>query len=163
MKAEVVGADKANEILDRALKLRNPEKWATRRKNLRKRGTTSESIYVEKFDGKTLNGLAMLGLTDLNREFSFARYALYLEEMAAGRWYDSADPIVITEDGYIVNGQHRLVAASRVEWEGDEIPQFVVVSGVNKKAALLMDEAARSKDDRRHIALRFADVVSKAA
>jgi len=35
-------------------------------------------------------------------------------------------------------------------------PQFVVVWGVDKRAAILMDEARRTTTDRRDIAMRFA-------
>jgi hypothetical protein len=101
--------------------------------------------------------IEMLGLSDLNRPISRARTDLYAEEMEAGRWYFTPDPIVITDEGYVVNGQHRLAAADAVDWsEAGEVPQFLVVWGVDKKTALLMDEAKRSADDRRHIALSYA-------
>ena len=39
--------------------------------------------------------------------------------------------------GYVVNGQHRLVAAEAVNWSKvDEIPHSLVVWGVEKKTAL---------------------------
>jgi hypothetical protein len=110
-------------------------------------------------NGKTLDRKPMetLGLSKLNRPISYARTDLYREEMQAGRWYFTPDPIVITEEGHVVNGQHRLGAADAVEWrEVREIPQFLVVWGVNKKTALLMDEAKRSTNDRRHIAWSYA-------
>jgi hypothetical protein len=63
-----------------------------------------------------------------------------------------------SEEGYILNGQHRLIAASQVGWpkEGHELTELPVVWGVDKRTALLMDEATRSTKDRRHIALGFA-------
>jgi hypothetical protein len=102
-----------------------------------------------------------LGLTALNRPYSEARAELYAEEMVAGRWYTSADPIVISENGYVINGQHRLAAASMVVWEkGDEFPLFLVVWGVDEKTALLMDEAKRNTTDRRAIALGYATALT---
>ena len=96
-------------------------------------------------------------MAELNRPISRGRRKLYQEEMQAGRWHFTPDPVVITADGHVVNGQHRLDAASGVEWSRvEQIPSFVVVWGVDKKAALLMDEAKRSTDDRRAIALAFA-------
>jgi hypothetical protein len=156
IKVELVSADKAGEILERALKIRNPELWQTRRKNRARQRAKARR------QGKPLSPafrypIKMLGLSDLNRPISRARTDLYAEEMEAGRWYFTPDPIVITDGGYVVNGQHRLAAADAVDWsEAEDVPQFVVVWGVDKKTALLMDEAKRSADDRRHIALSYA-------
>jgi hypothetical protein len=170
IKIELVSADKAPELLERILKIRDPELWATRKKNrakarakARRQGTpvsSSSSWPVSKhFE---YNPLERLGLTVINRKLSYARLALYEEEMAAGRWRFSPDPIVITDEGYLVNGQHRLLAASQIEWNGDA-PRFLVVWGVDKKTALLMDEAQRSGRDRRDIAINYAEVAASAA
>jgi hypothetical protein len=156
IKAELVSADKAGEILERALRIRNPELWQTRRKNAAKQKAKARR------QGKPLPPvlrypIEMLGLSDLNRPISLARTDLYADEMEAGRWYFTPDPIVITDEGYVVNGQHRLGAADAVDWsQSADVPQFLVVWGVDKKTALLMDEAKRSADDRRHIALSYA-------
>jgi hypothetical protein len=97
------------------------------------------------------------GLTALNRSLNYSRVELYAATMVAGDWYDSPDPVVISKEGLILNGQHRLAAAAQVEWEeGDRIPQIVVVWDADKEAALLMDEAKRSANDRRDIALKYA-------
>jgi hypothetical protein len=172
IKVELVSADKAGEILERALKIRNPELWQTRRKNAakqkakaRRQGKPLPPISRWAPSKATIgNGrwvehkpMEMLGLSNLNRPISFARTELYAQEMEAGRWYFTPDPIVITDEGYVVNGQHRLGAADAVDWsQAGEVPQFLVVWGVDKKTALLMDEAKRSADDRRHIALSYA-------
>jgi hypothetical protein len=171
IKVELVGADKADDILEQALKIRDPELWQTRRKNAakarakaRKQGTPVHRVGWMPFKLNMGNGrvldrkpMEMLGLSDLNRPISDARTDLYREEMQAERWYFTPDPIVITEEGYVINGQHRLGAADAVDWsEVGEIPQFLVVWGVDKKTALLMDEAKRSTNDRRHIAWSYA-------
>jgi hypothetical protein len=99
-----------------------------------------------------------LGMTELNRPISPGRCELYQDEMKAGRWYFTPDPIVISEEGYVVNCQHRLQAAAGVDWSTvAQIPRFLVVWGVDKKTALLMDEAKRSTGDRRQIALGYAN------
>ena len=108
------------------------------------------------------NPLERLGLTVINRRLSPARVASYVEEMASGRWVFSPDPIVVSEDGYLVNGQHRLLAAGAIEWKEDA-PQLLVVWGVDRKSALLMDEARRSANDCRHIAVSYAGVIEAAA
>jgi hypothetical protein len=174
IKAELIGADRAGEILERALKLRDPELWQTRRENAAKQRAKARRQgkplpLVSRWAPYKLNigngrpmeskPIEKLGLSDLNRPISVARTDLYAEEMEAGRWYFSPDPIVITDEGHVVNGQHRLGAADAVDWtQTGEAPQFLVVWGVDKKTALLMDEAKRSADDRRHIALSYATV-----
>lgn len=201
LKAEFVGIHEAADIIDRVIRLRDPEGHALalaeanerRLETLRenevktlakveiergKRPTVkeiaairrkmhAESSVIDKLTWRHywLNGksypLTRFGLTGINRELAGARIDLYSEEMVAGRWHFSPDPIVITEEGYIVNGQHRLIAAASVTWEeGDVIPQFLVVWGVDKRTALLMDEAARSTKDRRHIAFGYADALN---
>jgi hypothetical protein len=177
MKLELVPADKAEELLERILRIRNPRLWELRRKQRAQvlRKARKEGRAVKPFEAPgwhyytdkllPMNSFAAAGLTDLNRELSSSRVELYVEEMAAGKWRFSPDPIVVTEDGYLVNGQHRLVAATKFDWKrpGVEIPPFLVVWGVDKKTALLMDEAQRSTNDRRQIALGFAEAVQAAA
>jgi hypothetical protein len=175
LKAELISADKAPELLERILKIRDPHLWATRKESharartkARKQGKEAPAYPPSWAPSKSAdyqyNPLERLGLTAINRTLNQARVALYQEEMVAGRWRFSPDPIVITEDGYLINGQHRLAAATQVVWEeGDLIPQFLVVWGVDKKTALLIDEAQRSASDRRRIAINYADVLENAA
>ncbi len=102
-------------------------------------------------------------LGDLNRDVNDARVAEYETAMNEGKWWFTPDPIVVSTEGAIINGQHRLLAVEHAlmlwqEKKNPEFvpPQFVVVWNVDKKAALLMDEARRTANDRRNIALRFA-------
>jgi hypothetical protein len=164
---ELVGADEAHEVLEKALKLRDPELWEARRKNRakarRKARKTGEQLQRPVWQPLPMlvrgdyEPLRKLGLADLNRPFSKARMELYADEMDGGRWGFNPDPIVISDQGYVLNGQHRLVAATTVIWEeGVEVPEFLVVWGVDKRTALLMDEASRNGNDRRTIALGYA-------
>lgn len=93
----------------------------------------------------------------LNRDLNDARIEAYKADMKRGEWWFTPDPIVVTNEGNIINGQHRLIAAEEaLPWDGVKPPQFVVVYGVEPRAALLMDEARRTANDRRDIAMRFA-------
>ncbi len=92
----------------------------------------------------------------LNREVNDARVREYEAAMKRGEWWFTPDPIVVTDTGDIINGQHRILAAEDLFDSPDKAPQFVVVWGVDKRAALLMDEARRTATDRRDIALRYA-------
>jgi len=97
----------------------------------------------------------------LNRDVVPSRVREYHGAMLRGDWWFTPDPIVVTDEGDIINGQHRLLAALEALPEKDDTdprpaPQFVVVWGVDKRAAILMDESRRSTTDRRDIAMRFA-------
>jgi hypothetical protein len=97
-------------------------------------------------------------LGTLNRDVNDARVAAYRAEMDNGAWWFTPDPVVVADTGDILNGQHRLLAveAALTNDSLKTAPQFVVVWGVDKRAALLMDEARRTATDRRDIALRYA-------
>lgn len=99
-------------------------------------------------------------LGNLNRDINQGRVSAYWTDMEQGKWWFSPDPIVVTDTGDIINGQHRLLAVEGALGKGEitdeTAPTFVVVWGVDKKAAILMDEARRTSTDRRDIALRYA-------
>ena len=169
IKVELVPANKAGEVLEKALKVRDPELWQRRkegRAQAKKKGQEvtppgwrlAEWSADRNFQERLRESAR---LYDLNRDFAKARAEQYANEMAKGRWIFTPDPIVITEEGLIINGQHRLGAAMGVVWEeGDEIPLFLVVWGVDTQTALLMDEANRSTQDRRKIGLAHARLAS---
>jgi hypothetical protein len=125
----------------------------------------------------------------LNRTVVPGRVEAYKWDMWGGCWWFTPDPVVITDEGHIINGQHRLMAAEELVLEDNKekaeaeatiadkkadpadqaearaklnkigartYPQFVVVWGVDKRAAILMDEARRTSTDRRDIAIRYA-------
>src|SRR5262245_19389750 len=45
-----------------------------------------------------------------NRPISKARVRLMIEDMRAGRWVDNGEPLILTEDLRVLDGQHRLQA-----------------------------------------------------
>lgn len=65
--------------------------------------------------------------------------------MVAGRWRDLlSDPISITDDGQVINGQHRIAAVERAYEmrEGESLPNdpaFLVIWGVDPSEAQLAD------------------------
>jgi hypothetical protein len=117
-----------------------------------KNGSTSLTL-----DGGDPGPAAYIG--PLNREVNMSRVDDYRVAMMRGEWWFTPDPVVVTNEGDIINGQHRLLAAWKFAADKEPehvVPQFVVVWGVDKRAALLIDEARRTGTDRRDIALRFA-------
>ncbi len=170
MKVEVVRLDGVSKLVERIVKLNDPEFLATVKANGRKKPTPGSTrlgpqAWARVMVGgheKTAYSNARPGkLGSLNRPMNWARVAQYADDMAAGKWWSSPDPIVVSKGGEILNGQHRLTAALGIEYEeGDEVPEVVVVWGVDNKAALLMDEARRTQNDRRSIAMRYAGAVA---
>src|SRR5262245_26525176 len=49
-------------------------------------------------------------LGSLNRDINEGRVAAYGTDMEKGKWWFTPDPIVVTDTGEIINGQHRLLA-----------------------------------------------------
>jgi hypothetical protein len=157
MKVELVPADQAGELFERILKVRNPALAKTRARHrgiAKRKATLAGARYRERPHG---SGAFLVGgqLGQINRELSAARVVEYWDAMQSGLWLSTPDPIAVADDGHVLNGQHRLAAALDVEEWPDAVPVFVVVWGVDKRAALMMDEAKRSATDRRIIGVRL--------
>jgi hypothetical protein len=87
-----------------------------------------------------------------NRPVSPKRVKEYSDAMVRGQWRDNLiDPIAITSNGEVINGQHRLAAMSQVEREPDEKDdpgfQFLVLFGVPADQVTLSDLSRRSARD----------------
>jgi hypothetical protein len=114
----------------------------------------------ERFMGSAMhasqNGL--LANAEYNRDIRPGRVDEYQREMANGRWRDLlSDPISVTEDGHVLNGQHRIAAASRVDWnKAGNDPAFLVIWNVKAQEALLADGSRRTPRDEKTIATKLA-------
>jgi hypothetical protein len=99
----------------------------------------------------------VLANAQFNRDIRPDLAEKYMEEMQAGQWHDLlSDPITITDDGQVINGQHRLAAACAVDWsEVENDPLFLVVFGVDPAEALHADGSRRTNRDERMIAERY--------
>jgi hypothetical protein len=105
----------------------------------------------------------MLADPQVNRDISPRRVEQYCADMRAGHWrYLLSDPITITADGHVVNGQHRLAAVSQVDWSKVENdPKFLVVFGVDPMEAILADTSAkRTAKDQSTISAKVLAAVS---
>lgn len=89
-----------------------------------------------------------------NRDILPRRVEEYVAEMAAGRWRDLlSDPISITASGQVLNGQHRIAAASQVDWsQVDNDPAFLVIWNVEPYEAHFADGSRRTDRDEKVIA-----------
>lgn len=93
-----------------------------------------------------------------NRPMREARVEEYAKEMEAGRWRDLlSDPIAITEDGYVLNGQHRIAAVCKIDWSDDPDydPAFLVIWNVDPAEALYADGSRRPDKDEKTIASKL--------
>jgi hypothetical protein len=89
-----------------------------------------------------------------NRDILHRRVEQYAAEMKAGRWRDLlSDPISITDDGQVLNGQHRIAAASEVDWsEVGNDPAFLVIWDVEPHESHFADGSRRTDRDEKVIA-----------
>jgi hypothetical protein len=87
----------------------------------------------------------MLANPSVNRDINPRRVEEYQQQMEAGRWCDLlSDPITITHEGHVVDGQHRLAALASVDWSTVENdPAFLVVFGVAPEEAILADTSTK--------------------
>ncbi len=95
-----------------------------------------------------------------NRDIRPERVKKYSDAMVRGQWRTLlSDPIAITSDGQVVNGQHRLAALDLLEWDGsddDGAFQFLVVWDVDPSEAQFADESHRTARDQATIARKLS-------
>jgi hypothetical protein len=128
----------------------------------RKGWKASTGPYPARNDG-------LLGDAAYNREIRLQRVEQYFIEMQAGKWVDLfSDPITITENGEVLNGQHRLAAIGdclyAFDYDGRRVagrgmggtdPAFLVVWGVEPNEALYADGSHRTAHDEKTIAVKL--------
>ena len=101
--------------------------------------------------------LGLLAEPRFNRELRDDRVSQYAAEMKAGRWQDLlSGPLSVTSDGQVLNGQHRIAAASLVDWsEVANDPAFLVIWNVAPVEAHFADGSRRTPRDEKLIADRL--------
>lgn len=104
-----------------------------------------------------------------NRPVRPARVREYREAMLRGEWRDLlSDPIAITADGEVINGQHRLAAVGGIAFddgdrEAGKDPRFLVLFDVDPAEVLFADRSKRSGNDVSVIARKAMPKPSTAA
>lgn len=84
-----------------------------------------------------------------NRNLSDAHVKFLAREITEGRWQENGQPIILDEDGYLIDGQHRLWAVI----ECQKPIRCLVVRGVHRETALpTIDLNRRTRS--------FADVIT---
>jgi hypothetical protein len=106
-------------------------------------------VRYEGFTGGMREVGLLAGGGKLNRPLLPSRVGTYHDLMQAGKWRDLlSDPISITADGEVLNGQHRIAAAQSVDWDkaGND-PAFMILFGVNPDEVYLTDRSKRTGRD----------------
>jgi hypothetical protein len=81
---------------------------------------------------------AMLGTSAGNRRMKDAKVKSYARDMIAGRWVLNGETVIMSADGRLLDGHHRLRACVRAN-----LPfQTLVVRGVDQRAATTVDMGA---------------------
>jgi hypothetical protein len=96
-----------------------------------------------------------------NRPVNQNRVAAYQKLMKDGKWNDLlSDPIAITADGEVINGQHRLAAGCGLSNFGpdDRDPQFLVLFDVSRDEVAFADTSKRTGRDLTVIAQKGVQV-----
>jgi hypothetical protein len=95
----------------------------------------------------------LLADSQYNRDLRNERVIEYASQMRAGLWRDLlSDPITVTAEGQVLNGQHRLAAASLVDWSKvKHDPLFLVVWDVDPAEAQHADGSRRTARDEKII------------
>lgn len=78
----------------------------------------------------------LLTVNRVNRPTSKDRVALYAEAMAQGRWVVTGQPIIISNEGELLDGQHRLLACI----QSDTSFPTVIITGPGREVMLHIDE-----------------------
>jgi hypothetical protein len=73
------------------------------------------------------------------RRVSQHRVDALAEDMTTGNWFDSNDGIAFDENGFLINGQHRLLAIVK----SGIAQQFIVIRNLSEKAFFTMDRGVK--------------------
>jgi hypothetical protein len=158
---EIVRADEIEEkVLSEILKLRDPD---IEYKDQPLCGYWYMPYQREAGCTQNARQMGILTVPGYNREISNERVKKYTEEMCNCRWRTCfSDPITITAEGDVINGQHRLAAASQLNWNsGDDPdavpPAFLVIWNVSPDEARFADGSHRTHADEKAVLGRLVD------
>lgn len=100
-------------------------------------GTKSD---IRKINVTAVTAAAWLKSNKRNRPISETVVQRYRADIVAGRWVYTADPIRFSDEGKLLDGQHRLTALSTVP--GAVLP-MLVITGLPDDTQLFMDQGRK--------------------
>lgn len=87
---------------------------------------------------------ALLAKNPGNRHVSQVKVEHYARDMAAGRWDDNGETIIVSSEGLLNDGQHRMMAVI----DANTVVPFLFVFGVSRESRTTVDQGkARSAGD----------------
>lgn len=93
--------------------------------------------------------MSLLAQNDANRPVRKTLAQFYARQMRNGRWRRTHQPIAVTSDGKLIDGQHRLLA---IVQSGVTVT-MPIATGVSRDSILVVDQGAqRSAHDAIHLA-----------
>lgn len=86
---------------------------------------------------------AMLEHNTKNRRISAVAVERYRRDMESGRWIYAGDPIRFSDDGTLLDGQHRLMALAALgDDQGISLP-FLIIRGLPSESQMVMDQGRK--------------------
>ncbi len=105
---------------------------------------SQDGIFTELVDLSPSLATELLKQNDGNRNLRAMKATQYAADMASGRWAFNGEPIIISREGKLNDGQHR---ASAVIESGATVPA-ILVFGVDRETRTTVDQGAtRSAGD----------------
>lgn len=99
---------------------------------------------VHQYDMSPADAEKLLELNVHNRKKRNVSQGQYAADMLHGRWKFAADTVKFGQNGNLLDGQHRLLAlASLAEEVPDLRIKFLLVTGVENDAQMVMDQGSR--------------------
>lgn len=87
---------------------------------------------------------ALLNINPDNRSFRKVKVTQYSADMASGRWALNGEPIIVSKDGYLNDGQHRCLAVI----DANATIPVAITFGIERETRLTVDQGgARSAGD----------------
>lgn len=85
------------------------------------------------------DAVALLKVNHVNRNPRNGNILAWRKDMDHGRWALTGEPIIISDKGFLLDGQNRLMALAGAQVES---VQFVVIEGVEEMAQSVMDSGS---------------------
>lgn len=125
----------------RARRFRNPTDELAAKNWLQQRVDKAEREGVFAEVAPLDHGIAMelLRVNHSNRRIRKAKLTQYMEDMKSGRWLLNGEPLIISKEGHLLDGQHRCFAMLNVF----EAPMVAFMFGVEHDARRTMDTGAK--------------------
>lgn len=99
---------------------------------------------VHQYDMSPADAEKLLELNVHNRKKRSVSQEQYAADMKSGRWKFAADTVKFGQNSNLLDGQHRILALASLAEEAPDLRiKFLLVTGVENDAQMVMDQGAR--------------------